>query len=383
MIESLLTVVFQLLIACTRDSLIIEMILTVVFHLLIHLLISCTSRRRCHFLIMIGLNTLGVGFERLQWPDDVLGIGFGQSVGPDDVGLVRVLTSRLTRWRNGELRLPVFDGSFADVKREILNREDSEAILLIYFHSEISLFSYHDILFDSQVAFELDSPKCIFWMCDVYNHPVYYDLAEELGYRGEFPAFLFLGEFKGKYKPVKALSGSIDSKVLIGALREVKSVFNARRQLEEENTAIRTQTQILREEQDLAYKQSLEADRRKAEQKRLEEETIQKELEERELFEVLEKSKIETIQLVEEPEPSNPDAVVLSIQLVDGTRVNRRFLKSHRIQDVYDLCAVQMKTDVEQLSLKIPFPLQVLSDKSLSLEAAGIRSNTRLIVDLH
>lgn len=127
---------------------------------------------------------------------------------------------------------------------------------------------------------------------------------------------------------------------LIEEMNEVLSNFEIQRIMEEEGNAsggkrLKSESQLIREDQDAAYQQSLEADRRKREEKLAEEEAEKKAkadaeivLAEATLKEEKKKKVIESIKanLPLEPSADEPGCVTLSIQFPGGKRYTRRFL---------------------------------------------------------
>lgn len=143
----------------------------------------------------------------------VIGVGHCSVTGrPDNDDSKEHFAKLALQIRNavGPLMIPVFDGSFADVKKELQRQEDGRTVLVIYLHSRLHPKADEIVrrtLCNPQAKAALDSPMLL-WMADVGENPVYYSLAQTLGYGQAFPGFLFLGEVKGKLKALKALSGT-------------------------------------------------------------------------------------------------------------------------------------------------------------------------------
>lgn len=249
---------------------------------------------------------------------------------------------------------PVYHGSFEEVKREIKSREDPQTILLIYFHSKDHPCVGHlrtNILCNKDVSQHFDHPRLISWIADVSTHPVYYELADKLGYHGYFPAFVFFGDFKGKLKMIKSISGTIliptmhfnqifvgnvTSDVLIAALNEIFEVFAMRSALMDHDAVQQTDDRVIRQDQDEAYRLSLEADRqKKIERIRKQELERQRDEEEsRKQQDILAKNADKSAILARlkesispEPASDDKDVITLCIQLIGGKRITRRFLK--------------------------------------------------------
>jgi FAS-associated factor 2 len=119
-------------------------------------------------------------------------------------------------------------------------------------------------------------------------------------------------------------------------MNDVLSSFEVRRIMEEDNSRSqsKSESQVLREDQDFAYQQSLEADRRKREE-RIAYEQAEKNAKadsEKALAEIAfkEEQKRQILQDIKSGLPSEPlqdqiGCVTLSIQLPLGKRCTRRF----------------------------------------------------------
>lgn len=129
----------------------------------------------------------------------------------------------------------------------------------------------------------------------------------------------------------------LSKKQLIEEMNEVLSNFEIRKIMEEEGNSseMKSESQLIREDQDAAYQQSLEADKRKREEKLAREEAEKKAQDEAERAQAAAKAKeehkrklMETIkaELPSEPSASEQGCVTLSIQLPGGKRCTRRFL---------------------------------------------------------
>lgn len=104
---------------------------------------------------------------------------------------------------------------------------------------------------------------------------------------------------------------------------------------------------MLREEQDLALKESLERDKEKQRQQEIEKiremereesERLEKEAQERQLNETLETKKM---RLPKEPQEDQDGCFVLVIRMPNGSRLKRRFSKKDSIQSAFDFVDVE------------------------------------------
>lgn len=160
----------------------------------------------------------------------------------------------------------------------------------------------------------------------------------------------------------------------------------------------RDQSRRIREEQDDAYKQSLLEDEEK--QRRLEEEERRKreEIENSEREEQQRLRKLDERQrqkeLLKKSLPVEPDASTSSgssgsdndvanlvIRLLDGSRLQRRFRKSETLQIVYNYVD-SSNIDINEgtYDLVSNFPRKVFSDKSLTLDQAGLFPHASLFM---
>ena len=119
---------------------------------------------------------------------------------------------------------------------------------------------------------------------------------------------------------------------------------------------------------------------RKAQMK---EEQLTKEKKEEELIEKeIEKRKKEALtKIVEEPDADNPDITTICFRYPDGERTkNRRFLKSHKIQNLYDYVAslgeeIYSEKENKNFSLYQPFPPKKYENMENTLEQESLVPN--------
>ncbi|XVE57827.1 hypothetical protein DITRI_Ditri04bG0121400 [Diplodiscus trichospermus] len=153
---------------------------------------------------------------------------------------------------------------------------------------------------------------------------------------------------------------------------------------------------LIREQQDDEYNASLQADREKelkaiqeAEARHLEEEAARKAaLEEEERKEEEFRRKMEEEQecerqlaakeasLPQEPAADEENAVTLLVRMPDGSRRGRRFLKSDRLQSLYDFIDIGRGVKPGTYRLVRPYPRRAFSDgeSSLTLNELGLTS---------
>lgn len=157
-----------------------------------------------------------------------------------------------------------------------------------------------------------------------------------------------------------------------------------------------TAQRLLREQQDDEYFASLQADREKelkaieeaerhhleaaaARQAAFEEEKHREEEARRKLFEEEEFERIlaaKQASLPHEPSPDDENAVTLLIRMPDGSRCGRRFLKSDKLQSLFDFLDVGRVVKPGAYRLVRPFPRRAFTDEesTSSLSDLGLTS---------
>lgn len=154
----------------------------------------------------------------------------------------------------------------------------------------------------------------------------------------------------------------------------------------------RSHAQQLRDEQDEAYYESVRADQEKERKKREEEDKKRQEEENKRKKKEARQNRAESIarervdrklKVPEEPESSHPDAIRVLMKLSNGKRLERRFLKSHPLQALYDFVFCDEESPAEFV-LVSNFPRKVYaldsSSENQTLEDAGIETNATLFV---
>ncbi|XP_060207135.1 plant UBX domain-containing protein 8 isoform X2 [Lycium barbarum] len=142
---------------------------------------------------------------------------------------------------------------------------------------------------------------------------------------------------------------------------------------------------LLREQQDDEYHAALQADREKElkakqeaeaelEEKRQEEEESRRKAEEEKEMERQLAAK--EASLPQEPTADNENAVNLVVRMPDGSRRGRRFLKSDRLQSLFDYIDVGRVIKPGTYRLVRPYPRRAFSDgeSTLSLDDLGLTS---------
>ena len=127
------------------------------------------------------------------------------------------------------------------------------------------------------------------------------------------------------------------------------------------------------EKEAIKKEEQLKKEKKLEEEKRKEEENILKEIEDR--------AKKIRDKIVEEPEEGAPDTTTICFRYPDGEKtINRRFLKSHTIQNLYDYITslgeeIYTEKENNHFSLYQPFPPKKYDVMENSLEAEGLIPN--------
>jgi hypothetical protein len=144
--------------------------------------------------------------------------------------------------------------------------------------------------------------------------------------------------------------------------------------------------QRLREEQDLAFQESLEMDkeRQRREELALIEQLERKESERLERQALVDQLEEKRRRLPAEPLPEDPVARTLVVRLPSGLRLKRRFSKVDSISSVFDFVDVQEDTELRPGSYQLltNFPRRVFrADDTRSMEELGFSSQEALFVE--
>jgi len=244
---------------------------------------------------------------------------------------------------------PVFyQGTYAqalnDAKREL-------KFLLVYLHSETSSPTFHS---GSQRVTEttnfcrntLSNPEVIeyinrnmlLWACDV-AYPEGYRVSHSINARA-YPILVIIALRDNKMTIMGRLEGDCTPEEILARMRRVvgdnERWLNAARH----DRLERSLTQTLRAQQDVAYEESLKADREKERRRQLEreeQEKIQREIQEASDAEdrrlnLKERVKMELVHKVpSEPEEGDQNAISIVFKLPNGMRITRRFQKTNSL----------------------------------------------------
>ncbi|KFK31923.1 hypothetical protein AALP_AA6G176600 [Arabis alpina] len=136
-----------------------------------------------------------------------------------------------------------------------------------------------------------------------------------------------------------------------------------------------TAQRLIREQQDDEYLASLQADRDKADARRIEEENARKSFleeekkKEEEAQRILEEEQelerqlgAKEASLPKEPQADEENAITLLVRMPDGTRRGRRFLKSDKLQSLFDFIDIARVVKPKSYKLVRPYPRQAFGD---------------------
>lgn len=180
----------------------------------------------------------------------------------------------------------------------------------------------------------------LFWACDI-STPEGYRVSHSVNARtGHYPLLVMIALRDNKMTIMGRMEGDCTAEELLVRMRRVVNdnerwLIAARQERLE-----RSFNQSLRAQQDVAYEESLRADREKERKKQLEREEQQKILREIQEAEEAENRRLQlkerlkqelVAQVPIEPTDGEIDAINIVFKLPNGLRITRRFLKSHSL----------------------------------------------------
>lgn len=282
---------------------------------------------------------------------------------------------------------PVFyQGTYAqavnDAKQEL-------RFLLVFLHNENSQDSEEfcrQALGDPEVV-TIVNQNMLFWACSV-NTGEGYRVSQSMRER-TYPFLAIVVVVNGRMTIVARMEGSVDGPELGRRLQTVIRDNEACIVAARHDRMERSFNQSLRAQQDVAYQQSLLADQEKERERRearqrqqeAEENHMRRLLEEEEQKEEIERQKQRLLeQIPDEPEVSHPDSVHLVIKLPSGSRLERRFLKTHSLQDLHNFVFCHPSAP-DNFEIATNFPKRVLQCRSQeTFDVAGIKQKEVLFV---
>lgn len=289
---------------------------------------------------------------------------------------------------------PVFyQGTYSqalnDAKREL-------KFLLVFFHSEHSpesLAFCRDTLSAAPVV-EYINRNMILWGCDTAT-PEGFRVLHTIGSRN-CPNIVVICLRNNKMVVVGRSEGNCNADELLRRLRSIVQENDIYLIQTRADRLERSVNQSIRQQQDVAYEQSLRADQEKERKKQEEREAIRRVEEEQEQQRQAEhqrKIDLENMKLeLAESVPSEPQAdavnvVNLVFKLPTGKRLERRFLSNHSLQDIYNYIFCHPDAP-DSFEITANFPKRVLiSDNTKesvgghSIDLAGLKNREVLFIN--
>ncbi|XP_017781577.1 PREDICTED: FAS-associated factor 2 [Nicrophorus vespilloides] len=287
---------------------------------------------------------------------------------------------------------PVFyQGTYSqvmnDAKREL-------KFLLIYLHNEESEDTVkfcRTTLADPQVINYINQ-NCFFWGCSVKSGDGYKLM--QLFRPMYYPYMLVVVLKEARMTIVGRMVGFCDADTFQNRLSKVIREYEVNLVSARADRVEQSMNRSLRASQDEAFLESLKADqekeRRKEEERMAEEQQIKEiereRLEEIERKERIAKEKVESVSKVpDEPTDDNPNSVLVVIKLPCGTRLCRRFLKTHSLEAIFYF-VFSHPSAPDSFEITTNFPKRVLRCKSennvvLTIEQAGLKNREVLFVN--
>ncbi|CAD7961413.1 unnamed protein product [Amoebophrya sp. A25] len=293
-----------------------------------------------------------------------------------------------------------FEGSF---RQAINHAKDNLKLLCVYLHCDSVQGAEgmcKDVLSNEFVKSLIDE-NCVFWAGDIV-HRNFYDIARQLQVR-QYPYLsVILPISADNYRVLHKADGQQATSVdgLVAILTQGADDLSRNRQelANEQNRAV--QDRLLRQEQDREYQEGLAKDREAEESRRREEEARQKAREEerqaqqqreqeaQELEAKRRKLATDIVSNVEAALVAAADQPKTKIQVKfpTGQRVNRSFLQSHSLKDLFDW--VESCEYSEASAPKVPskfalstsFPTKQLARSDETLKEAGLVPNCQILL---
>lgn len=237
----------------------------------------------------------------------------------------------------------------------------------------------------------INTHNLLFWACSVETaegQRVSMALRETT-----YPFLAVIVLRQGKMMLVGRVEGFIPPEELMERLEAIIRDNEAYIVAARADRAERTRNQSIREEQDQAFQETLRQDQERERKKREEEERKRQEEEEQKRLEQeelerrnkIKQMKIDLVnEIPEEPESSHPEVVRILIKLPGGQRLERRFLKTHTLRDLY-LFVFCHPESPDEFDITTNFPKKVLECKledpnSPTFQEAGLGQSSMLFV---
>ncbi|KAJ3325761.1 FAS-associated factor 2 [Boothiomyces sp. JEL0866] len=290
----------------------------------------------------------------------------------------------------GEKGPQFFEGSYSNAldaaKRElrymlaILNSEE---------HDDNDLFCRDTLTSDLFTGFLRDKDLLV-WAGSVQESESF-KVAELLG-ATKYPFMALIALHDSRMKVVHRFEGVTEPDAFIQTCTRFMSQLDASYAQARAEKREREAARSIREQQDLAYQQSLKADREKAEKLKREQEIVaekerQDKLKEIEIELKRQKKREYKLHLAQSlpNEPEQKDYVAnLSIRLPNGSRLTRRFEADSKIKTLHDFIESNDLEPIDILSEFVivnTYPRREYTDLNLTFKEAGLYPSAAVIVE--
>ncbi|XP_004363824.2 hypothetical protein CAOG_02985 [Capsaspora owczarzaki ATCC 30864] len=298
----------------------------------------------------------------------------------DVTALEREIDERFGRSHPG-----FFQGSY----REASNHSKRELkFLLVYLHSPSHYLTENFCrgVLTSTAFTDFVNENFVFWAGSVRTAEAF-DVATLLR-TVNYPFLGVVVPLHGQMVLVHRIEGVLPTETVITQLQTAIDAHGAELIVARNERQERAQSQLLRDEQDAAYQQSLAADqekarRRQAEQERLraqEEAEAQQARAEEEAIVARERAREDKKRvLAAEPAPNTPGTTRIVLQLPTGSRLERRFYVDDTLQLVHDFVDTQ-NTGLTNYNLVVRHPVRTITDLSTTLAQEKLVPNALLLV---
>mmetsp|Transcript_39451 Transcript_39451/g.63964 ORF Transcript_39451/g.63964 Transcript_39451/m.63964 type:complete len:453 (+) Transcript_39451:29-1387(+) len=279
-----------------------------------------------------------------------------------------------------------YDGAVEQAKREF-------RFLIIYLHSEMhsdtDKFCRETLCSENLVDFI--SSNFLIWGGSI-NEPEAYQLSSKLT-ASTYPFLAVLGVIQNQIKPLKKIEGPKTVEELMTIFTQTMEQWGPHLDASRIEFEERDRDRRIREEQDRAYQESLEADRqreRKAQEDAAREEQERLEAERESArqeadAEAKRQARAHKQLLLEskvEPD-KGPGVIQILFRIPNGSRLSRRFRASDRLQEVFDFVDCQ-DLGIDNIGLASNFPKRTFTansnDANLTLDSAGLQGQCMLFV---
>ncbi len=226
----------------------------------------------------------------------------------------------------------------------------------------------------------------LLWACDV-SSPEGYRVSHSINAKS-YPIMVMIGLRAHKMIVMGRMEGECKPEELMRRLRTVVQENSVWLNQARNERLERSFTQTLRQQQDLAYEQSLRADQekeRKKQEELAEQKRAQQALEEEKLAAERKKTLIEELKMElamsvpSEPQENATDAISIVFKLPNGMRITRRFLTSDSLVVIHNFIFCHPDAP-DHFEITQNFPKRVLNCGKLNLDGIGINGTIQTVL---